>query len=253
MDNSKYEPYLGEGSPAPDTRAGEQGALARIAEEAKEKLGLRRLPTPSFLLLLALIAGLALFTLWNYSSGGGTPSLFSPAQPALTSTDEGLTEQQADSMIEAPATTIFVYVSGAVQQPGVYELPPQTRGIDAIEAAGGLRDSAAHEALNLAAALEDGTQIHVLTKKEARQQGSSATAASGGSAPPNAGVSAKVNLNTADNATLQTLPGIGPATAEKILADREKNGPYTSLEDLMRVSGIGVKRVEALEGLATVR
>jgi len=91
-------------------------------------------------------------------------------------------------------------------------------------------------------------------------QGESAPPAGGASGPGGAGgagsagtVDGKVDINHADAATLETLPGIGPATAQKIIDEREANGPYASVEDLMRVSGIGEKRVAALADLVVVR
>ena len=235
MENSRYERYL---------------------SDAKEKLGLQRLPTPALLLLIVVVIAVAGFAIRSFAFGSGLSSLF-PSTTSTTQIDQGSsTEETEEDELSALTASVFVHVTGAVNRPGVYELPRNARGIDAIEAAGGLRDDAAQEALNLAALLEDGAQMHVLTKQEVLEQGGIAgNGSTGGTTGTSTGsqTGGKVNLNTADSAQLQTLSGIGPATADKIIADREKNGPYKSLEDLMRVSGIGEKRIEALREVATIK
>ena len=145
------------------------------------------------------------------------------------------------------APTIVVHVSGAVAAPGVYELKEGARVADAVELAGGFLEGAAENALNLARVLNDGEQVVVPTAEEhAAQQ--SAAEASGGAA----GVGGKVNINTASAEQLDTLPGVGESTAQKIIADREANGPFSSPEDLKRVSGIGDKKYVELADLITV-
>ena len=124
---------------------------------------------------------------------------------------------------------------------------------DAVEAAGGLAEGAAPDALNLARPLADGEQVIVPTLEEVEQSaaaGSALGAASGaGGASPASG---KVNLNTAGADELDALPGIGPATADKIVADRQSNGPFADVEDLKRVSGIGDKKFAQLVDLVCV-
>lgn len=146
----------------------------------------------------------------------------------------------------AVPATVVVHVDGAVASPGVYELPAGSRANDAVSAAGGLAEGADTTALNLAAELADGEKIYVPLEGEgaaAPQTPSSAGAADAGG---------PVNLNTATAEELDELPGIGEATAQAILEDREANGPFASPEDLMRVSGIGEKKFERLEGLVCV-
>jgi competence protein ComEA len=135
----------------------------------------------------------------------------------------------------------------------VFELAAGARVIDAVEAAGGALPDAVLAGVNLARPLMDGEQIVVPDEDSAAApaaQGASGGAA-GGAGPPGAG-GPGVNINTADAATLQTLPGVGPATASKIIADREANGPFKTPEDLMRVSGIGEKKLEAIRELISV-
>ena len=138
-------------------------------------------------------------------------------------------------------------VEGAVAAPGLFELSEGSRVYDAIQAAGGFTEDARHDAVNLARVLTDGEQIIVpTTQNDGGSDTTPATAASPGTA------TGKVNINTADSATLDTLPGIGASTAAKIVADREANGPFKTIEDLKRVSGIGDKKFSQLEGCITV-
>lgn len=144
---------------------------------------------------------------------------------------------------------IAVYVSGAVANPGVYDLPEGSRVNDALAAAGGMRDDAAADAVNLARKISDGEQIAVPTEDQAAS-GSFASSADAPSASSGAGGAEKsvVNINTATVEELDSLPGIGPATAQAIIDEREANGPFSSVQDIQRVSGIGEKKFEKLEG-----
>jgi competence protein ComEA len=154
---------------------------------------------------------------------------------------------------DAPVERIVVYVSGAVIAPGVYELRLGARIDDGVRAAGGLREDAAGASVNLAALLEDGMQVHIPTIEELASGSVQAPASSfaNGAADTNA-QSGPVNINTADSATLESLPGIGPATAQRIIAYREANGPFSSIEGLKQVSGIGEKKYAALADLICV-
>jgi competence protein ComEA len=136
------------------------------------------------------------------------------------------------------AAPLRFHVIGAVNVPGVYTLPPGACVQDAIQAAGGASAEADLMRLNLAAEVQDQQQIIVPGPQV-------------GGAPgvPGGGL---VNVNTADSETLQTLPGIGPATAEKIIAYREENGPFVTVEDIVNVKGIGEATLEKLRPLITV-
>lgn len=153
------------------------------------------------------------------------------------------------------AAEVVVFVSGEVANPGVYTLAQGSRVQDAVEAAGGFSDGAATQAQNLARVLQDGEQVDIVTQEEADSgaagQGGQ-TSAGDGAVAADGSPGGLVNVNSADAAALETLPGIGPSTAQKIIADRESNGPFASKEDLMRVSGIGEKKYEALQDLITV-
>ena len=140
------------------------------------------------------------------------------------------------------AVEIYVHLLGAVERPGLFKLRDGNRVIDAVAAAGGFTPTAEQSGLNLARVLSDGEQIIV------PEIGAVPPISVGG--PPT--IAGKVNLNSADEAGLDTLPGVGPATAKSIIAWRDENGRFTSVEDLMSVGGIGDKTFAALKDLVTV-
>jgi competence protein ComEA len=143
---------------------------------------------------------------------------------------------------------VFVHVAGAVRRPGVYTLRAGARVAEAVEKAGGARPTGDLSAVNLAAKLEDGRQVLVPRRAPPIATGAAGTT---GTAPP--GVpTAPVNLNTATLEQLDTLDGVGPATAQKILSYREEHGGFSSIEELGQVSGIGEKRMAALRDHVTV-
>jgi len=135
-----------------------------------------------------------------------------------------------------------VHVSGAVAAPGVYDVPPGSIVEDAIAAAGGATASANLAGLNLARVLRDGDQIVV---------GETPPTAVAGEAGEAAGQ--LLNLNTATVAQLETLPGIGPSLAQRIVDYRNANGPFATLDDLLDVSGIGPSKVDAIRDLVIVQ
>ena len=158
----------------------------------------------------------------------------------LASPEEAVTEKPS-SVPAQPPEEIYVDVCGAVVQPGVYAMKSDSRVFQAIEAAGGFLPDAAGTSINQACALSDGQQIYVPTKEEAEK--GMAGQPSGGAADPGTGgavteAAGTVNLNTADSAALQTLPGIGEAKARAILAYREEKGGFSGTEELMNVPGI---------------
>lgn len=153
---------------------------------------------------------------------------------------------------EGEAPSLVVHVDGAVAAPGVYELPAESRVNDAVLAAGGLVDGADTGGLNLAAPLADGEKVHVPREGEAQAStGAGVGTGAGDAGGEGAGVAA-VNINTAGVAELDELPGVGEATARAIVEDRERNGPFSAPEDLMRVSGIGEKKFAKMEGMICV-
>lgn len=143
-------------------------------------------------------------------------------------------------------TPILVDVSGWVRHPGVYEFHEGDRVIDAIEAAGGARPGAGLEALNLAAPLADGTQILV------PKAGAVPAGASGGSGTTSGSSTALININTASATDLEALPGIGEVISQRIVDYRTQNGPFTSVDQLQDVSGIGEAILAEIRDLVTV-
>ncbi|HEV8572702.1 MAG TPA: helix-hairpin-helix domain-containing protein [Actinomycetota bacterium] len=142
---------------------------------------------------------------------------------------------------------VVVHVAGWVRRPGVYELGQGERVIDALEAAGGPRRGADLDALNLAAVLLDGQQV-MIPRKSVGGGAGAGPSPSGGST----GVQSLINLNSATAEELETLPGIGPVLANTIIEYRESNGPFTTVDDLLEVSGIGDGRLADIRDLVTV-
>ena len=146
---------------------------------------------------------------------------------------------------EASGSTLFVHVLGAVARPGLYVLNDGDRAVDAIAAAGGFAATADQSQLNLARLIVDGEQIYVPNLGEAPPAASGDAAGVGS-------VGGKVNINTADEAALETLPRVGPAMAKRIIDWRTANGRFTAIEDLMSVTGVGDKTFEQLKDLVTI-
>lgn len=145
---------------------------------------------------------------------------------------------------------VRVHVAGEVKHPGVHTLTEGARVIDAIEAAGGLTPVARPGELNLAQVLSDGQQVVVGgPNKPSEIRGAEAPPGGGGAGQPAGG---KINLNTATAAQLDALPGVGPVTAEKIIAWRTEHGRFTRVEELQEVPGIGPKTYAELAPHVTV-
>ena len=142
-----------------------------------------------------------------------------------------------------PVTVLKVYISGAVRNPDVYAVNEGDRLADVIEAAGGTTEDADLTAVNLAVRVKDQDHWHIPRLGEPAL----ATPAEGASAP------GKINLNTASTDQLESLPGIGEVKAQSILRYREANGPFSSVDELLNVSGIGAATLDAIRDLVEVR
>ncbi len=179
--------------------------------------------------------------------------LFSPPE---SSVDAGLTFAATETDLSAGEppgedgavgfvqhVSVSIHVAGEVHRPGVHELQAGSRVIDAISAAEGPTERAELDALNLAAFVADGERIYVPAEDEI---------IAGSMIDIAQGVGTLVNLNRASAIELETLPGIGPATAAEIVNDRSANGPFSSVDDLVRVSGVGPATVEKLRDVVSV-
>ncbi len=198
---------------------------------------------------------LALLALVGRSVVGGDETVEGASE--LDAAYEVLTlDESADEPGEVER--VLVHVAGAVREPGVYELAAGSRVTDAVQRAGGPRARAWLDSINLAAQLVDGQQVVVPLKPSAAEAaagslgicvagdaGATPTASSGGVA------SGPVSLSRATVSELEQLPGIGPVTAQKIVAHRDEHGPFRAVDELTAISGVGPARVEALRELVT--
>ena len=204
--------------------------------------------------LLACVA-VAAFVAWLRTGTTSSSALPAPSSTSYTGDPEPTT---ANTSTTKPVVAIVVDVVGAVRRNGVVRLRSGARVIDAINAAGGASPQADLTRLNLAAPLDDGARVAV-PLLGAPAPGVDPAAVSG-SPPPDSGdgsggtpsVATPVNLNTANAAQLDALPGVGPATAAAIISDRDEHGPFRSVNDLGRVRGIGDAKLDQLRKLVTV-
>jgi competence protein ComEA len=148
----------------------------------------------------------------------------------------------------SPGGTVVVDVAGRVRRPGIARLPAGSRVVDALRQAGGARGGVDLSSLNLARVLVDGEQILVGPVPG----GAGPTQAGPGPAGGPAGQSGRVSLNSADLAQLETLPGVGPVTAQKILDWRAEHGAFSSVDELLEVDGIGAKTLAEISPHATL-
>ncbi len=184
--------------------------------------------------LAAAVVALALVTAFLLLSNDGQVEGSSRSLSATNST----TSSQAEFTVGGNnfAGTVFVHVVGAVGQPGIYELELGSRVADAIQAAGGLTAEAFDASVNLARVLSDGEQVRVLSADQIADSEQSSV----------------ISLNQANARQLETLPGVGPALAGRIVEWRERNGSFSTLEQLLEVSGIGPKLFENLREFVTL-
>ena len=167
-----------------------------------------------------------------------------PRPVEVSTAPSGGTASAPASASPSPEVIVLVDVAGWVRHPGVYEFSEGARVIDAIDAAGGPRPGALLQALNLAAPLADGTQILVPREGE---EGVAPAPVTGGAV-----AGALINVNTATATDLEELPGVGEVIAQAILDYRTENGPFTSVDQLLDVSGIGDATLENIRDLVTV-
>lgn len=201
----------------------------------------------AILVVIAAASGLAMASFGGHSSSVS----FERSDEASVSDVHGAGDASSDdesSAKSSSAAEVYVDVDGAVVRPGVYRLKDGARVSQAIDAAGGLTAEADVTGLNRASKVADGQKIYV--PKVGEQQTVSADGGADGGAVLASGandVAGLVNINTASAAELQTLSGIGSSMAQSIIDERTKNGAFASVDDLMRVSGIGEKKLAKIK------
>lgn len=200
--------------------------------------------------VVAVVAALAVgLASWWVLRGAAEPV----ALPAVATAAPAPQVSGGVAVPDAPATTgqavkagVTVDVAGRVRRPGIAVLPPGSRVVDALEEAGGARRGVDLTSLNLARVLVDGEQILVGVAAPSGVAGSVGVPGAAAASGP------LVNLNAADQATLEGLPGVGPVTATAILDWRAENGGFTSVEELLEVDGIGDATLADLAPLVTI-
>ncbi|MDT0201064.1 ComEA family DNA-binding protein [Nocardioides sp. AE5] len=211
--------------------------------------------TAAHVAVLAVVAALALAitTWWVLRDGPGTPLVASSssASPLASGMPSGAVAPDGTISGAAPeadpAADLVVDVAGKVRRPGIVVLPPGSRVVDAIEAAGGPAKGADLTGLNQARLLVDGEQILVGVPPPPGVAPSAAAAPGGGP-----GAEGLVNINTAAAAQLEALPGVGPVTAQAIVSWREANGGFRSVDQLLEVDGIGEKTLARMAPMVTL-
>jgi len=182
-----------------------------------------------------------------------TPTVSDAAGPVAAPTGAAAAQATGVALSQEGGGSVVVHVAGAVRRAGLYRLGAGRRVGDAVRRAGGATAAADLDAINLAAKVTDGQQVLVPSRAPTLTPG--VTAAGGGAAGATAGAVAPgvpLNLNTATLEQLDTLDGVGPATAQKILDERQRRGGFRSVEDLAAVPGIGPKRLAAIRAKVRV-
>jgi competence protein ComEA len=188
----------------------------------------------SIALLVAVAVGVTAWWVLRSDPEVRPVSATSPDPPAVAASPPNPLVSPSAAASPSADATIVVDVVGRVRRPGIATLPTGSRVVDALRAAGGARRGVSLTSLNLARVLVDGEQIAVGVRAAA-----SGVAASAASAPGASTATPLVDINTADQTQLESLPGIGPVTAAAILKWRSDNGSFASVDQLLDVSGIG--------------
>lgn len=210
----------------------------RDFRSVRTKLHLTDAPKGAVACIAVIAIAVVCLAVANFAGAFRTAELVVETASDAQEAEKASAGEAAESEQSDVSPFVVVHVGGAVVSPGVYELPSGSRVQDGVDAAGGFAPDADVDSVNCARVLADGEQV-VIARVPAVGQASS-----------NAGVeseeSGKVNVNTADVEKLDELKGVGPAIAEAIVAYREENGPFASLEDLLEVPGIGESKLDGM-------
>jgi competence protein ComEA len=191
-------------------------------------------------LLILIIIGIGIILYKNFNNEDNF-ALNSPSN---------FSENNIAEKIEVPS--VIIHISGAVKNPGVYQLKSTDRVVDAVKIAGGITERANPDAINLAALLKDGQKIIIpykISNQVTVESDKNIEEVYSSSSSP----SDQININTADDNTLQSLPGIGPVLSKKIIDYRNQNGLFEVIDDIKDVSGIGEKKFEGIKDLICVQ
>lgn len=207
------------------------------------RAGLARVPLPVLACIVVACIVLVVLALVRFvpAETSASQDFEAPAQA----------EEQAASEQDSDVRQVGVDVEGAVASPGLYLVSADARVNDAVAAAGGMTSDADRQRVNLAQKVEDGMQVYVPSREEA-PAATGTTTTGAGQASSSGASKGKVNLNTASAEELQTLSGIGPSLSQRIIDYRQANGPFKSVDDLRKVSGIGDTRFKSLKDLVCV-
>ncbi|MDD5893962.1 MAG: helix-hairpin-helix domain-containing protein [Coriobacteriaceae bacterium] len=207
------------------------------------RAGLARVPLPVLACIVVTCIVLVVLALVRFvpTETSASQDFEAPAQA----------EEQAASEQDSDVRQVGVDVEGAVASPGLYLVSADARVNDAVAAAGGMTSDADRQRVNLAQKVEDGMQVYVPSREEA-PAATGTTTTGAGQASSSGASKGKVNLNTASAEELQTLSGIGPSLSQRIIDYRQANGPFKSVDDLRKVSGIGDTRFKSLKDLVCV-
>ena len=214
-------------------------SLAERARAWVEWFGIARLAAAAVATIIVCVGGV-----WLVRT---PPPATEASLPRATSTSMPSAVESAPPTLEPAPVVVVVHVAGAVIEPGVYRLDGDARVRDAIVAAGGPTEAADWNAMNLAAAVTDGVKVYVPIVGEVVPSWLEPAGVPGGADT----ALGPIDVNAAGTSELESLPGVGPATATAIVTERERNGPFLNVDDLDRVPGIGPAKLDALRDLVT--
>lgn len=201
-----------------------------------------------------VLLGIAVFLLVTQQEKEDKELLIETSSTTEVTVDTKKEQEQANN--ESKSTKIYVDISGAVKQPGVYQLPEGSRLFDLLKQAGGLTEDAAIQTVNQAMIIQDQQKIIILTQAQAQSIDTENINNNGHleekSDEKSSKEAGKININQADLTQLQQLSGIGEKKAQAIIDYRNENGSFKTIEDLAKVTGIGEKTVEKLRDSITI-